>query len=136
MASTQNSIAIGTLTDQEKDMIHRFVSKFQQMDQVQRSNTQKYLSAMVDCSQATFISGKQNEKVSVIFSYPPRGHPNDGNPALMSVAQLLHAKKLTVKENEYSKQRAIWLCEDFKVSWKPENNHAILANALEQIGKL
>ena len=60
---------------------------------------------MVDCSRANFINGKQHKKVSVIFSYPPRGHPNDGNPALMMIVELLHEeKKLSVKENEYTKQ--------------------------------
>ncbi len=137
MASMDNSVNIPThLTEQEKHMIHQFVTKFQQLDPFQRRNTLTYLSAMVDCSRSNFIDGKQHKKVSVIFSYPPRGHPNDGNPALMMVLELLHEKKLTVKENEYSKQRAIWLCEDFKVGWTPKHNHAILANALEQIGKL
>lgn len=129
-------ISIGSLTDQEKDMIQQFLTRFQQMDQLQRSNTHKYLSSMIDCSRASLLSGKQQEKASVIFSYPERGHPNDGNPALKSIVQLIRAGKLTVKENEYTKQKAIWLCEDFKVSWKPKNNHAILTNALEQIGKL
>ena len=137
MASMDISANIPShLTDQEKHMIQQFVTKFQQMDPFQKRNTLTYLSAMVDCSRSTFIDAKQHKKVSVIFSYPPRGHRNDGNPALMSVVELIHAKKLTVKENEYTKQKAIWLCEDFKVSWTPKNNHAILANALEQIGKL
>jgi hypothetical protein len=137
MASIDSSANIPSdLTDHEKEMILQFVTKFQKMEPLQRSNTQTYLSAMVDCSRSAFIDGKQHKKVSVIFSYPPRGHRNDGNPALMSVVELIHAKKLTVKENEYTKQKATWLCEDFNVSWTPKNNHPILANALEQIRKL
>jgi hypothetical protein len=123
------------LNELEQDKIRQFQTKFQQMDQFQRRTTISYLSAMVDQSRSAFLAGKQHKKTSVTFSYPQRGHPNDGNPALMSVIQLLQTRKLTVKENEYSKERAIWLCEDFNVSWKPKNNHSILANALEQIGK-
>ena len=66
-----------------------------------------------------------------VFSYPPRGGENDGNPALRAVLSILPEHKMGVKENEYTKARAIWLCEDYHVAWKKRVSANVLLQALQ-----
>lgn len=126
----------GPLLSCETDRVNLFVNKFKQMDQLQRTNTLTFLHGMVQRSIDAYINGKQHQEVSVTYTYPARGHPNDGNPALMTILDLMPDKNLSVKENEYTKQQSIWLCEDFTVSWNPKKNHTILYSAYEQIRTL
>ena len=126
----------GPLMNYETEKVNEFVSKFNNMDQLQKTNSLTFLHGMVQRSLEAYINGTQNQEVSVTYSYPARGHPNDGNPALMSILELMPEKKLLIKENEYTKEQAIWLCEDYIVSWNPKNYHTILSSAYEQISSV
>jgi hypothetical protein len=119
----------------DDNRIDEFVKKYQQMPYAKQSNLICYLTMMMSHSVDIYpdANGQYPKTVDITFSYPARGEPNDGNPELMAILELIPGNKLTVKENEYTRQRAIWLCEDFTVKWDPKKASAILTEAL---GKL
>jgi len=117
---------------QHAQKIKDFINQYQEMPLKTQLLVETYLHVMfekgVEAEQPT-----DKKKADVTFSYPARGDANDGNPALMAILELVPDKKLVVKENEYSRQRAIWLCEDFTVSWSPSKSHLVLEEALGKI---
>ena len=106
---------------QQTPLIDNFIEKYQKMGPEKQEQVKTYLTLMMNQSNDSFDGTKYPKLVSATFSYPGRGEPNDGNPALMAILDLIPKRKLVVEENEYTKQRAIWLCEDFTVQWCPKN---------------
>jgi hypothetical protein len=111
--------------------INEFTEAVSLMPEETQQLAKSYLRTMIDKS-AQDIPVKTT-KAKETFSYPSRGGKNDGNPALMAILEMIPCKKLVVKENEYTRQRAIWLCHDFTVSWSPKKTQHILQAAFDQI---
>lgn len=116
--------------------INTFVEKYHQMDPAKQQQVITYLTEMLRKTADDAPLQRKSKTATITFSYPQRGHPNDGNPALMAILDLMQQKELVVEENDYTRERAIWLCHDYNISWKPDINNTILANALERIRKL
>ena len=117
---------------EEQTLLDNFMEKYEQMKPEKQAQVTTYLTLMMSQSIGSFDGTKYPKSVSATFSYPGRGEPNDGNPALMSILDLIPKRKLVVEENEYTKQRAIWLCEDFTVQWCPKNGD-ILTKAFDRL---
>jgi hypothetical protein len=113
--------------------IETFVANYQKMDPAKQNEVMEYLTTMLKKTRDEAALQGKSKTATATFSYPPRGHPNDGNPALMAILDILPQKKLTIEENEYTRQRAIWLCEDFTVEWAAEKAEPILSVALSKL---
>ena len=112
------------------DRIPEFLETYKQMPEETQLLTKSYLRTMIDkVGQDTKVLRNTHET----FSYPKRGGKNDGNPALMAILEMSTCKKLVVTENEYTKQRAIWLCHDYRVTWSQKKTQHILQAAYDQI---
>jgi hypothetical protein len=116
--------------------INKFVENYQHMDTAKQEQVVTYLTEMLRKTADDAPLQRKSKTATITFSYPKRGHPNDGNPALMAIFDIMPQKELVIKENDYTRERAIWLCHDYNISWKPDINNTILANALERIRKL
>jgi len=110
------------------DGIQGFIEKVSQMPGDTKHLVEKYIGQMLE--QCVSSDGRKNGEVT--FSYPQRGGQNDGNPALKAILELLPRKKLVVSENPYTRAKAIWYCEDFKVTFNQKQTKEVLtkANAL------
>ena len=117
---------------QQTTLLDKFMEKYRQMEPGKQAQVKTYLTWMMSQPNDAVDGTKYPKSVSATFSYPSRGEPNDGNPALMVILDLIPKRKLVVKENEYTKQRAIWLCEDFTVQWCPKNGD-ILTKAFDRL---
>jgi hypothetical protein len=113
------------------DGIEGFIDKVSQMPSDTKHLVEKYMGEML--GQCVSSDGRKNGEVT--FSYPHRGGKNDGNPALKAILELLPRKKLVVKENPYAAARAIWLCEDFKVTFNQKQTKKVLTEALAGLNK-
>ena len=111
--------------------INEFAEAVRQMPEETQLLVKNYLRIMIDKTAHTLPA--TSTKAKETFSYPSRGGKNDGNPALMAILEMIPCKKLVVEENEYTRQRAIWLCHDFTVTWSPKKTQHILQAAFEQI---
>ena len=129
---TMASKRIRTRTLEETTLLDNFIEKYQKMEPGKQAQVKTYLTVMMTQSNDSFDGTKYPKSVSATFSYPSRGEANDGNPALMAILDLIPKRKLVVEENEYTKQRAIWLCEDFTVEWSPKNGD-ILTKAFDRM---
>lgn len=116
---------------QELTNIQEFTSKCRGMSKETLSLVATYLSQMMEAD-------KQNSLRTTheTFSYPLRGGQNDGNPALRAILSLLPNHKMVVSENEYTKARAIWLCEDFNVVWSKKASLTVLPEALQIVNSI
>jgi hypothetical protein len=103
-----------------------FKRQCQEMPQNTLELTKTYLEDMIHAAEKTSI-----RSANATFSYPPRGGENDGNPALQAILSILPGHKLCVSENEYTKARAIWLCEDYRVVWSKITAENVLDDALQ-----
>lgn len=117
-------------------LLKTFVEKYQQMNPTTQHEVIEYLTQMLKKTRDEAALQGKSKMATATFSYPPRGHPNDGNPALMAILDIIPQKTLTVEENEYTRQRAIWLCEDFTVEWEAEKAKPILTDALAKLRAL
>ena len=108
-----------------------FKSDVANMNADTRKLTKQYLLEMISTNPEHDL-----RNATAVFSYPPRGGKNDGNPALIAIMQLIPKSRLTVEENEYTRQRAIWLCEDFTVTWPRKQSQAVLTQALQHLCSL
>jgi hypothetical protein len=111
--------------------IQEFTEAVKQMPEETQQLAKRYLRTMID--KVSQEPQAKLRKVNETFSYPSRGGKNDGNPALMAILEMIPCRKLVVKENEYTRQRAIWLCHDFTVTWSPKKAQHILQAAFEQL---
>ena len=116
---------------QGNDRIAEFTEAVRQMPEETQQLVKSYLRTMID--KTAHDTTDKSTKAKETFSYPSRGGKNDGNPALMAILEMIPCKKLVVKENEYTRQRAIWLCHDFTVTWSPKKTQHILQSAFGQI---
>jgi len=116
---------------QGTDRIAEFLEIYKKMPADTQLLVKTYLRIMLD--KVAKDTTAKPAKAQETFSYPPRGGKNDGNPALMAILEMTPCKKLVVKENEYTRQRAIWLCHDFTVTWSPKKTQHILQAAFDQI---
>jgi hypothetical protein len=125
--SQQHASAI---TDDAKKRLQDFQKQCQEMPQNTLELARTYLQTMLesggnaDCRLRT---------ANAVFSYPPRGGVNDGNPALQAILSIVPGHKMVVKENEYTKARAIWLCEDYRVVWNKKTAQNEISRALEMV---
>ena len=108
------------------DGIQGFIETVRQMPSETKHLVIKYIGEMLE--QCVSSDGRKNGEVT--FSYPERGGQNDGNPALKAILSILPRKKLVVKENPYTAARAVWLCEDFKVTFNQKQSKEVLTKAL------
>jgi hypothetical protein len=106
--------------------IQGFIETVRQMPAGKQDLVKEYIQEMLD--QCVETDGRKS--ASVTFSYPPRGGQNDGNPSLLAILKILPRQKLVVKENPYTRARAIWLCEDFKVTFNQKQSKEVLTKAL------
>jgi len=111
--------------------LQQFQKKCQGMDPVTLGLVANYLKQMIEADEQS-----KNRFTHLTFSYPERGGKNDGNPALQAILSILPDHKLAVSENEYTKARAIWLCEDFCVSWSKKASVGVLQKALEIVSSI
>lgn len=101
-----------------------FQKQCQDMPQNTLELAKTYLETMIESGNANSLRCANAE-----FSYPLRGGQNDGNPALQAILSILPGHKLVVSENEYTKARAIWLCEDYRVVWSKKTAENVLSSA-------
>lgn len=112
------------------DNIQGFIETVRQMPEEKQALVREYMQKMLAlCVEAT--DGRKNAELT--FSYPPRGGENDGNPSLISILNILPRKKLTVRENPYTRAKAVWLCHDFKVSFNQKQTKEVLTKALAEL---
>ena len=111
------------------DDIQGFIDTVTKMPTDTKQLVKKYIGEMLE--QCVSSDGRKNGEVT--FSYPQRGGQNDGNPALKEILRILPRKKLVVKENPYAAARAIWLCEDFKVTFNQKQTKKVLTEALARL---
>ena len=116
---------------QATQRIIEFTEAVKQMPEDTQQLVKSYLCTMID--KAGKDTTTKTTKVKETFSYPKRGGKNDGNPALMAILEMIPCEKLVVEENEYTRQRAIWLCHDFTVTWSPKKAQNILQAAYDKI---
>jgi len=107
-----------------------FTREYREMPTNTKALVKQYLTSMISTDSTTCRTA------TATFSYPPRGGKNDGNPALVAIMQLIPKSRLNIEENEYTHQRAIWLCEDFTVSWPKKASQSILTQALQAVCSL
>lgn len=105
-----------------------FQRKCQQMPQNTLELARTYLQTMIESGNANNLRCANAE-----FSYPLRGGENDGNPALQAILAILPGHKMVVRENEYTKARAIWFCEDYRVVWSKKTAEDVLSRALGMV---
>jgi hypothetical protein len=113
-------------TDAAKQF-EEFKTQCQEMPQNTLELTSTYLKTMIEAGNAD----SRLRSANAVFSYPPRGGQNDGNPALQAILTILPGHKMVVSENEYTKARAIWLCEDYRVVWSKKTAESVLSPALQ-----
>lgn len=115
----------------ESQNLEEFKRKCQGMQANTLGLVAKYLKQMIEADEQS-----KNRSTHLTFSYPERGGQNDGNPALQAILSILPNHKLVVSENEYTKARAIWLCEDFRVSWSKKESGGVLETALQIVSSV
>jgi hypothetical protein len=120
---SQMSQEHNTVADQK---FAEFKRQCQEMPQNTLELMKTYLQTMIESANAHSL-----RCANAVFSYPTRGGENDGNPALQAILSILPGHKLCVKENEYTKARAIWLCEDYRVVWSKKTAENVLSEALQ-----
>ena len=108
------------------DGIQGFIDTVSKMPSDTKHLVEKYIGQMLE--QCVSNDGRKNGEVT--FSYPHRGGQNDGNPALKEILRILPRKKLVVEENPYTRAKATWLCEDFKVTFNQKQTKKVLTEAL------
>ena len=110
--------------------LDEFIQNFQEtMTPEEQQRVKKYIQEMLEAC----VDDDGRKSACVTFQYPARGGQNDGNPALKAILSILPRKKLVVKENPYTAARAIWLCEDFKVTFNQKKSKVILTQALNAL---
>jgi len=111
------------------DGIQGFIDTVRQMPGDTRHLVEKYIGEMLN--QCVSNDGRRNGEVT--FSYPHHGGQNDGNPALKAILEILPRKKLVVSENPYTREKAIWFCEDFKVTFNQKQTRDVLTKAMARL---
>jgi hypothetical protein len=111
--------------------LQEFQKKCRGMDPNTLGLVANYLKQMIEADKQS-----KNRSTHLTFSYPERGGKNDGNPALQAILSILPNHKLVVSENEYTKARAIWLCEDFRVCWSKKASEGVLQTALQIVSDI
>lgn len=118
------------MSQQQADEAAKKFEEFQKQCQDMPQNTlelaKTYLETMIEAGNADSL-----RSANAVFSYPLRGGQNDGNPALKAILSILPGHKMVVRENEYTKARAIWLCEDYQVVWSKKTAESVLSPALQ-----
>ena len=115
----------------QSPILQEFQKKCKEMDPTTLGLVANYLKQMIEADEQS-----KNRSTHLTFSYPERGGKNDGNPALQAILSILPNHKLVVSENEYTKARAIWLCEDFRVCWSKKASGGVLQTALQIVSDI
>ena len=128
-----NKYSIQTLEPYEEEIIEQLIDKYHQMSQLNKINMMVFLQCIYTPTIEAICKGKTNEVLNFCFTYPGRDLPNDGNPALMAILDLMPENRLEVKENEYTKKLGLWLSYDYTVYWVPEKVHKLILSGFKRL---
>jgi len=120
----------------EEEIIEQLINKYHQMSQLNKINMMVFLQCIHTPNIKAICEGNANRVLNFCFTYQGRDLPDDGNPALIAILELMPENRLEVKENEYTKKLGIWLCYDYTVYWVPEKVNKLISSSFNRLMEL